>query len=171
MKSFIKHIKIQRGLTLIELIFVFTILAVVFAIIPQFSISFTRVNLVNTARLEIQRSARNSLELINRQLRQAFATSVILDRLDADQPAYSRIRFDKINSKAYEFYQEGQFLFMIVDGGVTRKIAENLKNIGFYYPKTFNPNLISVSVTFEKRTFDGGTKALHTTIENVSIMN
>ena len=50
-------------------------------------------------------------------------------------------------------------------------ITGNLRYIAFTYPRSDDPTIISVAVTMEKATYEGGTKALELSIEKVRIMN
>ena len=69
------------------------------------------------------------------------------------------------------YYQQGNQLFQ-ARGGVTGKmIANNLRYIAFTYPRTDDDTILSISFTFEKATYEGGTKALQMAVEKVRIMN
>lgn len=167
-----KHSLLKRpsGFSLIELMVVVAIVGVISSIAPQFMTSITRFIRINNARIEIQRDARTTLEVINRKLRQARASSIVLTRESASQPPYSKLQFTTIKDEQYDFYQVNDELFMGVSGS-PKKIAENLKFISFSYPRSDDANIISVSVTFEKGTVQGGSKALQMAIEKIRIMN
>jgi len=169
-----KFIRYQSsGVTLIELAITVLLIGIIFSVAPKFFTAITRFIRTNTARVEIQRDARDSLAMINRQLRQARAISVVVTRHPTipEQPPYSKIQFETVSDRDYEFYQENRNLFMTVDAGPRRKIAGNLKYLAFSYPRAFDPTILSVTVTFEKSTYSGHTKALQMAIEKVRVMN
>lgn len=161
----------RRGYTLVELMLVVAIVGIIFSIAPQLMIQMTRFFRQNRARIEIQREARTALDLINRNLRQAKATSIVIDQI-AGEPPYSRITFTRLvagGTANMKFYQEGNFLYMVRDSTVP--ISRNLRYLGFSYPRTDNDKLISVSLTTETGTYEQQTKALQLSVDKVRIMN
>jgi hypothetical protein len=128
---------------------------------------------MNRARYEIQRDSKNAINIINRNLRQAKSSSITITQ-QTGQPPYSRINFNKYVTsttvRPMSFYQQGTELFA-VDGGSTRTLTENLRYIAFTYPRTDDDDVVSVSLTLEKATFQGRSKALQLAVEKVRIMN
>jgi len=164
----------RRGFTLMEMMIVVAIMGVLVVAAPK---TFTRVYQfvqLMTARVEIQKNARGALANINRDQRQALADSIVIDSVSG-QPPHSRITVTKYNSaggtETMSYYQQGNQLFQ-ARGGVTGKmIANNLRYIASTYPRTDDDTILSISITFEKATYEGGTKALQMAVEKVRIMN
>ncbi|MBI4054712.1 MAG: prepilin-type N-terminal cleavage/methylation domain-containing protein [Elusimicrobia bacterium] len=157
-----------KGYTLTELMLVVAILGVLAMIGPRIYIGVTRFFRLTQARVEIQREARGALDLINRNLRQARASMVVIDQISG-QPPYSRIEFTQAGGKTMKFYQQEKSLYLVDVG--TRALTENLRYIAFTYPRTDDDQIVSVSVTLEKETYEGGAKALQLSVEKVRIMN
>jgi len=162
-------IKKSRGFTIVELMMTVTIMGILFGTIPLLMINMTQLQRQSEARLGIQRDARIGLDLINRFTREAIASTVVVDRFDT-QPFYSRISYTTIESRTFSFYQEGKHLNMVADGS-TKTISENLLYLAFTYPESSDDNIISVSMTTEKATYEGGVKNLQLSVEKVRIMN
>ena len=157
-----------KGYTLSELTVVMVILVLLIMVVTPLMIHMVRFFRLSTARLEIQRDARNAMEVMNRFLRQAVATSVTIDQ-SAGQPARSRVSFTTVTGKSLQIYQQGRSLFLS-DGGV-RELSKNLRFIAFSYPRSDNPNVLSVAVTMEAATYEGKSKILEFSIEKVRVMN
>lgn len=157
------------GFTLTEMLMTVAILGIVFTVLPVLLLQMTKLQRQNEARLEIQKEARISLDLINRHLRQAQANSVTIDKLSG-QPFCSRIQFTKENGKNVSFYQNNTNLNMMVSGSTTT-IAKNLLYLAFTYPSTSDKSLISVSMTTQKSTYDQQVKNLQLSVEKVRLMN
>jgi len=151
-----------------EAMMVVAVLGIVFSIGPQALTQIARFYYLHTAKIEIQRDARDCLDTINRFLRQASATSVVIDQV-AGQPPYSRIAFSLPSGGNMEFYQKGTYLYQV--GSSTNTISGNVEFIAFTYPRTDDPTIISVALTMEKSTFEGRLKALELSIEKVRVMN
>jgi prepilin-type N-terminal cleavage/methylation domain-containing protein len=160
----------SAGLTLAEIMVSIAILGVIFAIAPKVMIDTYRFFRLAMGRSEIQRDARASLDMINRQLRQAKASTVIVSS-ETGQPPYSKVTFDTVDKSTVSFWPDGKTLKMRTASGGTRKLAENLRYIAFTYVSSDNDNIMSVSVTFEKDVYAGKTKALQMAVEKVRIMN
>lgn len=171
--------KIKRGYTLMEMMLVVGILGVLILAAPRTFIKTYQFVQLLTARVEIQKNARGALANINRDLRQALGDTIEVDEISG-QPPHSRIKFKKYNSSGGQnwvfYYQEGTKLFQAagdVDGNMLagKLIANNLRYIAFTYPRTDDDGIISISITFEKATYEGGTKALQMAVEKVRVMN
>lgn len=161
----------QKGLTLTELILTISILGIVFALGSQLLKHLHRLHLQLKARQEIQRDARNCLNLMNRFLREAKASSVKITRYNLLETQYSRIEFQTRDGVNYIFQKVGNELRMTSSTAGEQKLSTNLLYLAFTYPKTDNNSIISISLTMEKDTYEGGEKALHLAIEKVRIMN
>jgi prepilin-type N-terminal cleavage/methylation domain-containing protein len=157
------------GFTLTEVMITVAILGVVFSIGPSILTNVTRFTRLSQARIDTQRAARTSLSEMNKTLRQASAATLNVSQ-ETGQPPYSSLSFTTVDGRAMKYYQQNTNLFM-VNNGSTRTLSSDLRYIAFSYPRTDDPNIISVSVTFEKQTYQRNAKALQMAIEKVRIMN
>ena len=148
---------------------VVTILSIIAMMGSQLIKNIVRFSRLNTARVETQRGARDSLALINRNLRQAFSTTTVITQ-ELNQPPYSSLAFKSVDGRWIRFYQQDKKL-LYVNNTTTSTLSDNLRYIAFAYPRTDDFGIMSVSVTFEKDTYEGGAKALQMAIEKVRLMN
>lgn len=157
-----------RGVTLIELLIVVAIVGGIAVVVPPLVTQLVRFYALHNAKIEIQRDARACLDLINRFLRQAQSSTVVINQA-AGQPPYSQIQFTTIQGQSMTFYQNGTTLYQVAQS--TTAISQNLYYIAFTYPRTDNPTIVSVSLTMQKATYQGGYKALNLSIEKVRVMD
>lgn len=157
------------GFTLVETVITASILSLLALIIVPLLVHSTRFFLMNRTRVELQRDARASLATITRTLRQADSTTITIDQVPG-QPYYSRISFTTINGVDFVFFQNNTLLSE-TRAGTTRTMADNLRFLNFYFPRSYDMAIVSVSMTFEKAIFEKKTKALHVATERVRIMN
>ena len=156
-----------RGYTLIEVMMVVAILGIIGSVGALVTTKTIQSQMMADSLATIQQGAFTSFDVISKMLRQATASSVVIDSYDANQPPWSRVTFSIPNkSQTFTFYQKGQMLYI----GNVPSLA-SLRALTFSYPKTSNPNLIGVSMTFEKSTGSGNSKALQLYIQNVKIQN
>ena len=87
----------RRGYSLIELMLVVAIVGSIAMVGPRLMIQMTRFFRQNQARVDIQREARTVFDLMGRNLRQAQASTIVVDQLSG-QPPYSRVSFTKRTS-------------------------------------------------------------------------
>jgi len=146
----------------------FAIVSIVTVLGNVLFIQITRFFRLNQARIEIQRDARTCFNVMSRNLRQAYAVSIVVDQATG-QPPYSRMKFQKVNGRWITYYQQGHDLFEVDIG--TRSISKNLRYVAFTHPRTDDETIISISLTLEKDTYQGGAKALQLSIEKVRVMN
>lgn len=159
----------ERGYSLIELMMVVAIVGVIAMVGPNLMIQMQNFYLLTTARTEIQRDARSSIDNINRFLRQAKYRSIIIDSPSGQGP-YSRIRFTHIDGRSFEFSQTGTSLIQKVDGKATT-LSPNLMYLAFSFPRSDYPRLVSVSITMQKQTYKSQKKALELTVQKIRVMN
>lgn len=129
-----------------------------------------RFFIMSRAKLDLQREARATMYLITRALRQAQASTIVLDRHSSSQPFYSKITFTKVDGDSLVFRQDGTALQM-VDGVNVRTLSNNLKYLAFTFPRSDEMTIISVSMTLQTSTYEGRVKALHMASEKVQVMN
>lgn len=158
----------RAGYSLVEVMMAVAIIGIMSLVGPQLLIQTTRFFRQNQARVDIQRDARAVFDLMGRNLRQAQASTVTVDQLSG-QPPYSRVTFTKKNGDAIVYYQQGDKLYM-VDGG-TKALTGNLRYVAFAHPRSDDDNLISVTITLEKATYNIQTKALQLSVEKIRIHN
>ena len=163
-----RRAKRRSGFTLVEMLIVVAILGIVTLSAPQLFTQITRFFRQNQARVDIQRDARTVFDLMGRTLRQAQASTIVVDQL-AGQPPYSRVYFKKVDGTEITYYQEGRKLYLVDVG--TKAIAENLRYLAFSHPQTDNDKLVSVALTLEKSTYEGRVKALQLSVEKIRLHN
>jgi prepilin-type N-terminal cleavage/methylation domain-containing protein len=159
----------RGGYTLVESLVTLTILVILSVGTVPLLTHLVRFYRLNLAKTEIQRDARTCLSTINRFLRQAQSATVTIDQATG-QPPHSRITFTTQGGRTMTYYQQGNFLYQNV-GTANTAISRNLRFLGFSYPRSDDPTIISVVVTMEKATYQGQTKALELSIEKVRVMN
>lgn len=159
----------RQGFTLVETVITASILSLLALIIAPLLVHSTRFFLLNRTRVDLQREARVSLSIMTRNLRQADSTTLTIDQ-GTGQPYYSRISFTDINGTDFVYFQNNSTLTEL-RGGVTRTLSDNLRFLNFYFPRSYDMTIVSVSLTLEKAIYEGRTKALHVATERVRIMN
>lgn len=159
----------RAGYSLTELMMVVAIIGVVASVGPLLMIQLQNFYLMTTARNEIERDARSSLDTINRHLRQAVYGTIVIDTPSGQGP-YSRIRFRHVDGRNMEFSQSGTSLVQAI--GATRStMTKNLVYVAFTFPRTDDPTIVSVSMTMGKAIQLGRRKVLELTIQKVRVMN
>src|SRR5258706_8146289 len=124
----IRRLKSVRGFSLPETLMVVMILGIIFMIGPQLLRQVTAYYYLHNAKIEIQRDARACLDTMNRFIRQAASSSVVIDQATG-QPPYSRISFTTESGQTMQFYQKGNALYQVAQS--TMVISNNLRYIAF----------------------------------------
>ncbi len=164
----VKHAPHRSGFSLVEMMIVVAILGAIVMGAPVLFTQIYRFYQLHNAKVEIQRDARASLDLMNRFIREAISYTVVIDQV-TNQPPASRIRFSTIDGQNIIFYQSGNTLYQV--NRSTTTLSQNLQYVAFTYPRSDDPTIISVAMTMEKSTYQGLYKALELSIEKVRVMN
>lgn len=161
----------SRGFTIIELMINIVTMSILAFALGSVLFKWIQLWQLSSAKGEIQRDARTCISAVNKHLRQGTATSVVLDRYDANQPPYSMLSFEK-DGNLFRYYQDGRnFREFTEVSNSTRTLATSLRSVQFIYPETTDTSILNVSITFEKATFNRETKALQLSVQKVRIMN
>lgn len=163
------------GYTLTEAMLVVAILGIVASLGGMLMVQAQRFIRLNLARTEIQRESRATLANINRELRQALASTVVVDQVTG-QPPQSRITFQRYKPdgslQTVSYYQQGRKLYLKLGSAASGPAAgQPLRFLAFTYIQTDNDRIVSVSITYESATYEGKSKALQMAVEKVRIMN
>ena len=161
--------KRSPGYSLIEIMMVVTIMGIMSLVGPQLMVQLQTFYLQTTARSEIQRDARATVDVINRFLRQAKYRTSIIDS-PASQGPYSRLRFTHVDGRQFEYSQTGNQLVQKVDTKQT-VLTHNLMYLAFTFPRSDYPRLVSVSITMQKQTYKSQKKVLELTVQKIRVMN
>ena len=162
-------LRARRGYTMTEMMMVVAIIGILASVGPTLLIGMQNFFLMTTARNEVQRDARATLDTVNRYLRQAVYSTIVIDTPSGQGP-YSRIRFKHVDGRYMEFRQSGSSLIQQI-GNTTSTVTKNLVYIAFTFPRTDDPTIVSVSITMGKNIQLGRRKVLELTIQKVRIMN
>lgn len=164
-----RKLRARAGYSLVEVLMVVAIIGILSTVVPTMLIQMQNFFLMTSARYEIQRDARTTLDTVNRYLRQAVASTVVMDT-PVGQGPFSRIRFRHVDGRYMEFRQSGSRLIQVIDNA-TSLVSTNLIYIAFTYPHTDDTSIISVSITMGKSIQLGRRKVLELTIQKVRVMN
>jgi prepilin-type N-terminal cleavage/methylation domain-containing protein len=160
------------GLTLAEIMVVVVIMGMIMTGINYFFSSGLKFFRINQAKMETQRDARRCLGLINKKLREAKRSTIVVNKYDNNQPPWSSIQFNTADNDNLMFYQKGTKLYMKnLNRGSDQMIAENLRHVTFCYPNLPNNQIISISICFEMWTRTPTSRSLQLSVEKVRIMN
>ena len=162
----------KKGYTLTEAMMTVAILGILGGSAAPIMVRINNFWRQTTARNEIERDVRASLDQINRSLRQADRRTINIDQVSG-QPPFSRITFNVEDGSRIQFYQDGNKLVMVrsTNTVTTSELSRRVGFIAFTYPRTDDPSIVSVAMTMQAPTYLGGKKALQLSISKVRIMN
>lgn len=158
-----------KGFTVVETVMTAAILSLLVLIVAPLFVHATRFFLLNRTRVELQRDARVCLSILTRNLREALSATIVISQ-GAGQPYYSQISFTDVNGVSYVYAQSGNLLRETRGTRVTT-LSDDLRFLNFYFPRSNDMTIVSVSLTLEKAIFEGRTKALHVATEKVRVMD
>ncbi|MFA5858541.1 MAG: type II secretion system protein [Elusimicrobiota bacterium] len=164
----------NRGMTLVEVLIGVAIMGILGSLMATFLVNGMRFFQLSQVRAEIQRDARRCLDLMNRTIRQAQASTIRISS-ETNQPPCSKMSFTTVKDQMVIYYQENSKLYQKVsmDNGTTYRtdtLAEGLRVATFAFPKSDDTAIIAVSLSFEKAIYSG-TKALQMSVEQIRVMN
>lgn len=145
-----------------------SIVAMLIAMVAPLIIQTQRFFILNRARVNIQREARSAMTTISKNLRQAQSLTIRLDNATG-QPYYSRIRFTTVDGRTLTYYQSGTNLYQI--GTSTSTLSTHVRFLNFFFPRSADMSILSMSMTLEESIYEGRKKALHVASERIRIMD
>ena len=165
----------RAGTSLAELMVVVAIIGILSLVGPPMMIGVQNFFLMTSARYEIQRDARASLDVINRFLRESYQTSIVIDTPAGEGP-YSHISFMLVDGRTMQFQQSGRSLIQKVTNAAgsqttVNTLSSNLIYIAFTFPHTDDVSIVSVAITMGKNIQLGRQKVLELTVQKVRVMN
>jgi prepilin-type N-terminal cleavage/methylation domain-containing protein len=167
--------KKEKGVTLVELMIVVGIISAVFTGFTVVLVKGLQLFQMNKTKAEVERDVRTVIELVNKGLREAESSTVVIDSVDGTQPPYSRISFTDVNGDAHAFYQNGKRLYMQTPTG-SNVLMSNLRTIFFAYPDTADTAtdesvILTVSLCAEGDYWGAQKKVYHMNLEKIRLMN
>ncbi len=163
-----KRHRTSYGFTVVELMINVVTIGIIAGALSALFFKWIQLWYLSSAKAEIQRDGRTCVSAVDKHLRQASASSVVIDRYDSNQPPYSRISFTK-DSQPFIYYQNGQEFYEVINS--TRTLAKSVRIVQFIYPDTSDNSIVAMSIAFEKKTYSSQTKALQLSVAKVRIMN
>lgn len=163
--------KDKKGLTLVELIIVITMIGILSLSVSSVFIQIWRFYRITLAQKELQEEARTIMEIITRNLRNAKSDTIVISRYDVNQPPYSKIDFSTIDGTNYSYYQINRVLYQKIGQQAPKVLSKNLSYFSITFPRSYEMNIISVAFTLEKNIYELKKKALHMASEKVMVMN
>ena len=153
----------------VEVMITTAIVGILGSVAATLMLQTNRYFLLTKTRVDLQKDARAVMYIISRELRQADADSITIDRA-ANQPYYSRITFTTIQGVTRTFSQSGTSLIMAT-GNQRRTLTQSLCYLAFYFPRSDNLAIVSVALTLQQSIYQGRIKALHMASQNIRVMN
>lgn len=131
----------------------------------------------NKARIDVQGNARTMLDLINRDLRQADAGTIVISRHPNKEstinPPCSQITFIGLKQGAtvqMSYYQSGLKLYHSIDGS-SRTLCENVRVLSFATMESGDDASINIGLCLEEKAYAEKTRTSKLSVQIVRIMN
>jgi len=128
----------------------------------------------NKARIDVQGDARRMLYLINRDLRQAQAGTIVISRYpdegSTDNPPCSKISFYHINGSSYSYYQDGLKIYRF-NNGAAHQLGENVRVLSFATMESNDDASVNIGLCLEEKTYAEKSKTSKLSVQIVRVMN
>ncbi len=160
----------HSGYTLVEVMLVVVILGILASVGARMLLQVNRYFIMANAKADIQREARAAMYVITSEVRQAQASTIVIDSASPAEPFYSRITFTVLNGPTLTFLQNGTQLIQSVNGGAT-VLSNHVQYLAFTLPRSDDMTILSVALTLKENIYQGRSKALHMASEQVQVMN
>lgn len=163
----------HRGFTLTEMLLVVSIIGIVASLGSILLVQFQNFYFSANAHNTVQRDARQSLDAINRMLRQAVGSSIVIytPRISGNyQGAFSGISFNTVEGSQVSFYQNGNQLIEKVGNNVS-VLSRNLAYLAFSFPNTSQPTIVNVALSMSQNVQLGRKQVFELSNQSVGIMN
>jgi prepilin-type N-terminal cleavage/methylation domain-containing protein len=171
----------SSGHTLFELLVSMAILGILFALGAAFLIYISRFMAINRARLELQRDARASMSSMEFTVHTASATTVEISNVGAN-PIFSQVIFQRVKRDGslgwVTYFQDGQRLRLRFSAAKPTApfvpavtFSPNLESLIFAAPDSSDPKTLTLSMSFQKRTYGDNKKTFQLTAHKIRMMN
>lgn len=160
-----------KGWTLVELIIIVAMFSILSLSVSSLFLQIWRFFRITHVQKELQEEARAIMELIMRDLRNTQSDTIVISRYDNQQPPYSKIDFYTIDGSSVSYYQVNRTLYMRVGGAQPKVLSQAVTYFAVTFPRSYEMNIVSVSLTLERDLYDLRRKALHMASEKIMVMN
>ncbi len=160
----------KKGWTLVELMIVVTMFGILTLSVSNLLTQIWRFYRITSAQKELQEEARTIMEIMTRNLRNAYNSSIVISRYDSNQPHYSKVDLVTVDGHSVSYYQINRSLYQKIDNNI-KVLSKSVKYFAVIFPRSDEMNIISVAITLERDLYDLKKKALHMASEKVMVMN
>ena len=144
----------ERGFTLIELMMAVALLGIGTTFMTILFLKGYQNWKSSFDTMILQRNIRLTLGKVSKALREARPGTVVIDRLAATEPMFSRIAFTDGRGRGWVIWQESRRIVMLeplANGtSVTTFVAADIDALSFVYPSFHDLSLIDVGITGRK---------------------
>jgi len=162
--------KNKKGWSLVELMIVVTMFGILTLSVSNLLVQIWRFYRITSAQKELQEEARTIMEIITRNLRNAYNSSIVISRYNNNQLPYSKIDFSTVDGHNVSYYLINRSLYQKIDNN-TKVLSKSVKYFAVIFPRSDEMNIVSVALTLERDLYDLKKKALHMASEKVMVMN
>jgi len=171
--------KNETGVSLIELMIAIAISGVIGIVFSQSQHFITRFTLVAKAKQEVVQESRTAITVMQKLIQQGSATTFVIDQ-STGQPPYSRLYFQATDTngvtKEFYFYQSSKNLYLDyrtvgASSWNQKLLTKNVKFLSFFYPRTDDNKLLSLTLTLSKQTAEQKETFLQLSLQKIRIYN